>query len=160
MYFLYYFLLYKGKIESIDNIQEEKEKEQNKNIINDKKDENRKNKIPSLLKTLGELFVEFFWFVHEIIKLALNENKNNSENKDRKIICISLSNKNYSLNNLFGVNRDNENILRLDFFDNIICELSERNANKLKRETTRALYFLLSESKEIFAFDQFIPIKN
>ena len=91
--------------------------------------------------------------------MALNENKNNSENKDRKIVCISLSNKNYSLNNLFGVNRDSENILRLDFFDNIICELSERNANKLKRETTRALYFLLSESKEIFAFGQFIPIK-
>ena len=157
LYFLYYFLIHKGKMDCIDNILEEKEEK--KDIIK-REDEDRKNNLSSLLKTLGELFIEFFWFVHEIIKLALNENKNNSENKDRKIVCISLSNKNYSLNNLFGVNRDNENILRLDFFDNIIYELGERNANKLKRETTRALYFLLSESKEIFAFDQFIPIKN
>ena len=159
LYFLYYFLMYKGKMDCIDNISEDKEKEQNKNIINDKKDENRKNKIPSLLKTLGELFVEFFWFVHEIMKLALRENENNDE---RKIVCLSLSNKNY---NLIEDNKDNKNnkddkeaetILRLDFFDNVVCELNKTNINKLKIETTRALYFLLSESKEIFAFDEHI----
>ena len=151
--------MYKGKMDCIDNISEDKEKEQNKNIINDKKDENRKNKIPSLLKTLGELFVEFFWFVHEIMKLALRENENNDE---RKIVCLSLSNKNY---NLIEDNKDNKNnkddkeaetILRLDFFDNVVCELNKTNINKLKIETTRALYFLLSESKEIFAFAQHI----
>ena len=42
-----------------------------------------------LLKQLGELFIEFLWFIHELIKLTEEES-----NKD-KTISINLSTKNY-----------------------------------------------------------------
>ena len=112
-----------------------------------KKEENRKDKLTIILKTLGELFIEFFWIIHEIMELVLKEN----ENDKRKIVYISLSNKNYLLKDPIAKD-DKETILKLILSDAVIYELNEKYVKRLKVETTRALYFLLSESKEIFCF--------
>ena len=129
----------------------EEKKEENKIEI-----EKRKDKLSILLKTLGELFIEFFWFIHEIMKLALKENE--SENDKGKIVCISLSNKNYILRDS-DYKDEEETVLKLVVGHTVIYGLNKKYAKRLKVETTRALYFLLSESKEIFAFDEHIPLK-
>lgn len=190
LYFIYYFLIHKDKIDLLkpkyenedkkkkkeENTEEKKEgkeekkekekkNEEEKSDKNDKrspkKDQNKINKkeeikkdnLSSSLKLLGELFIEFFWFIHELIKLALDE-----KNKD-KIICLSLSSKNYILKDQDYNEKENEIILKLIYSDTLIYQLDKTNANRLKQETTRALYFLLSESNELFAFAEHFPIK-
>ena len=130
----------------------------NENIQNNlnKKEKNRKDNILNILKTLGELFIEFFWFIHELLNTALIHNNNGD---DRKIVYISLSNKNYNLKNEDTKDKENEIVLKLSYSDIIIYELNRYNANRLKIETTRALYYLLNESKELFVFDEHIPLK-
>jgi hypothetical protein len=132
-------------------------KESNNKKIEKKPKENKKEKISITLKTLGELFIEFFWFIHELIKLSLTEN----ETKEEQILCISLSSKKYILKNMETKDKENDTILKLIFSDIIIYELDKRSANILKSETTRALYYLLSKNAEgIFAFDRHIPLKK
>ena len=187
LYFIFYFLIHKDKINCFDYInKKKKDKDINKKIKNtnkekeDKKedekvieieeenkiiinDENKiinkevdKRKISSILKLLGESFIEFFWFIHEIMKLALTEKDN-----DEKIVNISLSSKNYILKDPEIKDKENETVMKLIFSDTIIYELNKRSAHILKTETTRALYYLLSKSgEELFVFDNHIPIKK
>ena len=132
-------------------------KEQNNKKIEKKSKENKKEKISITLKTLGELFIEFFWFIHELVKLSLTEN----ETKEEQILHISLSSKKYILKNSEIKDKENDIVLKLIFSDIIIYELDKRSANILKSETTRALYYLLSKNAEgIFAFDKHIPFKK
>ena len=132
-------------------------KEQNNKKIEKKSKENKKEKISITLKTLGELFIEFFWFIHELVKLSLTEN----ETKEEQILHISLSSKKYILKNSEIKDKENDIVLKLIFSDIIIYELDKRGANILKTETTRALYYLLSKNAEgIFAFDKHIPFKK
>ena len=132
-------------------------KEQNNKKIEKKSKENKKEKISITLKTLGELFIEFFWFIHELVKLSLTEN----ETKEEQILHISLSSKKYILKNSEIKDKENDIVLKLIFSDIIIYELDKRGANILKSETTRALYYLLSKNAEgIFAFDKHIPFKK
>ena len=132
-------------------------KEQNNKKIEKKSKENKKEKISITLKTLGELFIEFFWFIHELVKLSLTEN----ETKEEQILHISLSSKKYILKNSEIKDKENDIVLKLIFSDIIIYELDKRGANILKSETTRALYYLLSKNAEgIFTFDKHIPFKK
>ena len=132
-------------------------KEQNNKKIEKKSKENKKEKISITLKTLGELFIEFFWFIHELVKLSLTEN----ETKEEQILHISLSSKKYILKNSEIKDKENDIVLKLIFSDIIIYELDKRSANILKSETTRALYYLLSKNAEgIFTFDKHIPFKK
>ena len=88
-------------------------------------------------------------------KLAL------SEINEDQIVHISLSSKKYMLKNAENKDKENDIVLKCIFSDIIIYELDKRNANILKSETTRALYYLLSKSKEgLFAFDKHIPIRK
>ena len=143
------------KEEIKDDKNEIKEKDNKK--IEKKPKENKKEKISITLKTLGELFIEFFWFIHELVKLSLTEN----ETKEEQILHISLSSKKYILKNSEIKDKENDIVLKLIFSDIIIYELDKRGANILKSETTRALYYLLSKNAEgIFAFDKHIPFKK
>ena len=186
LYLIFYFLIHKGKLDCFDYISETKKSEKkkdnndknknekinnenekinnesqenqikNQNNINiNKKEENIKGKLSITLKTLGESFIEFFWFIHELTKLAL------SEIKEDQIVHISLSSKKYMLKNAENKDKENDIVLKCIFSDIIIYELDKRNANILKSETTRALYYLLSKSKEgLFSFDKHIPIRK
>ena len=143
---------------------EENKKEENKKdeeIKNIKNDENQininekepKEKISSFLQSLGELFIEFFWFIHEILKLALTENEKNQ----KMIVTLSLSDKKYTLKESESRDDDEKNpiVLKLIFCDMFLYEFDKRSANILKLETTRALYYLLSKSGEgLFVFDK------
>ena len=132
-------------------------KEQNNKKIEKKSKENKKEKISITLKTLGELFIEFFWFIHELVKLSLTEN----ETKEEQILHISLSSKKYILKDSEIKDKENDIVLKLIFSDIIIYELDKKSANILKSETTRALYYLLSKNAEgIFTFDKHIPFKK
>ena len=127
-----------------------KTKEQ-KNIKIEKKEENKKDKLSIKLKTLGELFIEFFWFIHELTKLALEESKQG------QIVNISLSTKKYMLKN----SEEKDTVLKLIISDISIYELDTKKAMILKSEATRALYYLLSKNEEgLFAFDKHIPSKK
>ena len=152
------------KIENTNKEKEDKKEEEkmivieeeNKIITNDEKKiinkELNKGKISNLLKLLGESFIEFFWFIHEIMKLALTE---------KDIVNISLSSKNYILKNAETKDEENETVMKLIFSDTIIYELNKKNAFILKTETTRALYYLLSKSgEELFVFDNHLPIQK
>ena len=127
-----------------------KTKEQ-KNIKIEKKEENKKDKLSIKLKTLGELFIEFFWFIHELTKLALEESKQG------QIVNIFLSTKKYMLKN----SEEKDTVLKLIISDISIYELDTKKAMILKSEATRALYYLLSKNEEgLFAFDKHIPSKK
>ena len=121
-----------------------------------------------LLQKLGELFIEFFWFIHEIIKLS--ENEENKDNKnDNNIILIYLNKKIYDKQNIQDFREiegfhDKPTIripisLKLMLYeDNEISmplyRIDKRQAHFLKKECTRALYFLLNgEGKEMFVFE-------
>ena len=130
---------------------EKKEIENNKNIIIHEKS--------ILLKQLGELFIEFFWFIHELIKLT-EEDKNKE-----KTISIDLCTKNYISKDLVmkefeGINdRTNYQIpvlLELCYNKTILLNIYQKQANILKKECTRALYFLLNkDGEEIFAMKKY-----
>ena len=212
LYFIYYFLIHKGKIECFkfdenknknkdkdaDNLKEEndseedekdkkEEKEDSKIIKEDKskiiKDEEKnenieikcnkmdKEKVSSILQNLGELFIEFLWFIHELMDLILKENKKNEEN----YIYIKLTDKNYYSYNYIkkkkipkkeekgekkvgkkDINERIENsILIFGVDDEAIDELDKQSVEHFKREATRALYYLLNSSgKELFAFKE------
>ena len=215
LYFIYYFLIHKGKIEyfkfdenknknkdkNVDNLKEEndseedekdkkdekEEKEDSKIIKEDKskiikdeeKNENQeikcnkmdKEKVSSILQNLGELFIEFLWFIHELMDLILKENKKNEEN----YIYIKLTDKNYYSYNYIkrkkipkkeekgekkvgkkDINERIENsILIFGVDDEAIDELDKQSVEHFKKEATRALYYLLNSSgKELFAFKE------
>ena len=215
LYFIYYFLIHKGKIEyfkfdenknknkdkNVDNLKEEndseedekdkkdekEEKEDSKIIKEDKskiiKDEEKnenieikcnkmdKEKVSSILQNLGELFIEFLWFIHELMDLILKENKKNEEN----YIYIKLTDKNYYSYNYIkrkkipkkeekgekkvgkkDINERIENsILIFGVDDEAIDELDKQSVEHFKKEATRALYYLLNSSgKELFAFKE------
>ena len=215
LYFIYYFLIHKGKIECFkfdenknknkdkdaDNLKEEndseedekdkkdekEEKEDSKIIKEDKskiikdeeKNENQeikcnkmdKEKVSSILQNLGELFIEFLWFIHELMDLILKENKKNEEN----YIYIKLTDKNYYSYNYIkkkkipkkeekgekkvgkkDINERIENsILIFGVDDEAIDELDKQSVEHFKKEATRALYYLLNSSgKELFAFKE------
>ena len=126
-----------------------------KNIKIENQEENKKEKLSITLKTLGELFIEFFWFIHELTNLALSE-----IDKDQ-IVNISLSTKKYLLVNSEEKDREKYTVMKFIFSDIIIYELDKKKAKILKSETTRALYYLLSKNEEgLFAFDKHIPPKK
>ena len=126
-----------------------------KNIKIENQEENKKGKISITLKILGELFIEFFWFIHELTKLALSEN-----NLDQ-IVNISLSTKKYMLQNSEEKDREKYTVMKFIFSDILLYELDKKKATILESETTRALYYLLSKDEEgLFAFDKHIPTKK
>ena len=145
--------------EKLIEIEEEKLTETEKGNITIINEENKiinkeieKRKISSLLKSLGESFIEFFWFIHEIMKLASTE---------KDIVNISLSSKNYILKTAETKDEENDIVMKLIFSDTIIYEINKKNANILKTETTRALYYLLSKSgEELFVFDNHLPTQK
>ena len=140
-----------------EEIHEEKEiqKKEKINIKIDNKEENKKDKLSITLKTLGELFIEFFWFIHELTKLSL------AENNEDQIVNIYLYTKKYTLKNSDEKDRENGTVLKFVFSEINIYELNKIKANILKSETTRALYYLLSKNEEgLFAFDKHIPAKK
>jgi hypothetical protein len=160
LYFIYYFLMHKGIREQNIIIR------QNKKYSKENKDEKLKEiKIKEkgldekkvLLKELGELFVDFFWFIHELIKL----NENNSEkNKEDKLIIIDLSTKSINTQNRADKDVDEFGIpysMILNFDDGFLCaKLTKRDIYFLKKECTRALYYLLSrEVDELFTFKSY-----
>ena len=163
LYLIYYFFMHKGLIEPLIDFQEEIKYEDKEDKDKDKKKDKDKDKLnledPVLLKKLGELFIEFFWFIHEIIKLTENE-----QIKDNTI-WIDLGKKNYIREKLdyreiegFG-DRPNFKIpisLQLIYDnDRILCKIDKSQASFLKRECTRALYFLLNkDGEEMFVFEK------
>ena len=192
LYLINYFLMHKGNIEpfpgivdKIKNEKKNKEKDENEKEENEKKDKNekeeknnkenkkednnknaKKNDKPLLIKTLGELFTEFFWFVHELIKMAESDfdNKNNEDNKDTKTKYINLNSKEYTSGDLLEREiKVNNNISKkitipipLVFMidDRTLYKMDKRELNILKRECTRALYFLLNKNiEELFVFE-------
>ena len=212
LYFIYYFLIHKGKIECFkfdenknknkdkdaDNLKEEndseedekdkkeekedskiKKEDKSKIIKDEEKNENQeikcnkmdKEKVSSILQNLGELFIEFLWFIHELMDLILKENKKNEEN----YIYIKLTDKNYYSYNYIkkkkilkkeekgekkvgkkDINERIENsILIFGVDDEAIDELDKQSVEHFKKEATRALYYLLNSSgKELFAFKE------
>ena len=182
LYFIYYFLMHKGirnqnliirqnkknsEEKKDDNSNEKKDDNSNEKKDDnpkDKKDDNsKKNKTKNkgldekkvLLKELGELFVEFFWFIHELIKLT----ENNSEKKD-KLIIIDLSKKSIRSENSTEKDVDEFEIpysMILKFDEGLLCsKLNKRDIYYLKKECTRALYYLLSrEVDELFTFKSY-----
>ena len=212
LYFIYYFLIHKGKIEyfkfdenknknkdkDADNLKEEndseedekdkkeekedskiKKEDKSKIIKDEEKNENQeikcnkmdKEKVSSILQNLGELFIEFLWFIHELMDLILKENKKNEEN----YIYIKLTDKNYYSYNYIkkkkilkkeekgekkvgkkDINERIENsILIFGVDDEAIDELDKQSVEHFKKEATRALYYLLNSSgKELFAFKE------
>ena len=144
-----------------DKIDEEKEKGEaiNKYLkINFNDNEN------VVLKKLGELFIEFFWFIHELIKLT--EEETNKE----KTIYISLTKKQYLIDDMQYNEIDNKYnqfpekikipvllILKYNEEKNFY-KIDKRQAKTLKNECIRALYYLLNkEGGEIFAFQNTYP---
>ena len=130
-----------------------------------------KEKVSSILQNLGELFIEFLWFIHELMDLILKENKKNEEN----YIYIKLTDKNYYSYNYIkkkkipkkeekgekkvgkkDINERIENsILIFGVDDEAIDELDKQSVEHFKKEATRALYYLLNSSgKELFAFKE------
>ena len=110
------------------------------------------------MKQLGELFIEFFWFIHELIKITEEE-----KNKE-KTISIDLSKKNYTSKTL--IFREIEETkykqsysipisLELCYDKNkVLFKIDKKQANILKRECTRALYFLLNkDGEELFVME-------
>ena len=148
LFLIYYFLMHKGLIEPFNKSNEEE-------YINENNDDNKilsLNEIVSL-KKLGELFVEFFWFLHEIIQLA----ENNVLNKKTTRIC--LNKKKYYENDLVYKDIELKNKkkisipipLKLIYNENIILSSLDINeTNILKTECIRALYFLLNKNNEEF----------
>ena len=142
----------KKKFEEKKKKFEKEEKEENENA--DKK----LSYINSIfLKKLGELFIEFFWFMHEIVKLAENLEK------EKKTVRIDLSNKIYSTCDLLHEEKEFYPdrppikipvLLQLNFKnERIFSQICKGEAKALKRECIRALYFILNkEGKEIFTF--------
>ena len=160
LYFIYYFLMHKGIREENLIIRQNKK---NSNEI--KADKSKENKIKEkgldekkvLLKELGELFVEFFWFIHELIKL--NEN-NSVENREDKLIIIDLSKKDISTEKRTEKDIDEFGIpysMYLKFDGELFCtKLNKKDIYFLKKECTRALYYLLNrEADELFTFKSY-----
>ena len=114
-----------------------------------------------VLKKLGELFIEFFWFIHELIKLT--EEETNKE----KTIYISLTEKQYLIGDVQYNEIDNKYnqfpekikipiLLILKYNnDKNFYKIDKRQAKILKNECIRTLYYLLNkEGGEIFAFQK------
>ena len=184
LYFIHYFLMHKGLIEPYNDIlkdiikeSQDKKEDKKENIKKDKneekKEKNKKddkkeiernkdiffNEKSILLKQLGELFIEFFWFIHELIKLTEEE-----RNKD-KTISIDLSTKNYISKELIMKEFEATNnrpsyqipvLLELCFGKYILHNIYQKQANILKKECTRALYFLLNkDGEELFVMKKY-----
>lgn len=174
LYLIYYFLMHKGIREEFLIIKKNKknlnevneENEANKKKVDNPKEKAKEGKIKEkgidekkvLLKELGELFVEFFWFIHELIKITEEE-----KNKE-KTISIDLSKKNYTSKTL--IFREIEETkykqsysipisLELCYDKNkVLFKIDKKQANILKRECTRALYFLLNkDGEELFVME-------
>ena len=160
LYFIYYFLMHKGIREENLIIKHNKKNSKEKKDDKPKKIKLENNGLDEkkvLLKELGELFVEFFWFIHELIKLT----GNNSEKKEKdKLIIIDLSKKSILTENRADKDVDESGIpysMILEFDDGLICnKLSKKDVYILKKECTRALYYLLNrEVDELFTFKQY-----
>jgi len=160
LYFIYYFLMHKGIREENLIIRHNKKNSKEKKDDKPKKIKLENNGLDEkkvLLKELGELFVEFFWFIHELIKLT----GNNSEKKEKdKLIIIDLSKKSILTENRADKDVDESGIpysMILEFDDGLICnKLSKKDVYILKKECTRALYYLLNrEVDELFTFKQY-----
>ena len=161
LYLIYYFLMHKGIIEPFIGINKQiKNETENKDKIeNNTKYSLKEN--PILIKKLGELFTEFFWFVHELICMAENDIKDKNI-KIKKTKCINLNSKNYS-NSDFEL-KDNEKNkmnkalpipLKLMVDERVLDRLDIKETNILKRECTRALYFLINKDAEtLFTFEK------
>ena len=158
LYLIYYFLMHKGIREQ--NLILKQNKKNSKEKKDDKPKEiklenNGLDEKKVLLKELGELFVEFFWFIHELIKLT----GNNSEKKEKdKLIIIDLSKKSILTENRTDKDVDDSGIpysMILEFDDGVLCtKLNKKDVYFLKKECTRALYYLLNrEVDELFTFN-------
>ena len=160
LYFIYYFLMHKGIKEQNLIIKQNKKNSKEKKDDKPKEIKLENNGLDErkvLLKELGELFVEFFWFIHELIKLT----ENNSEKKEKnKLIIIDLSKKSILTENRTDKDVDESGIpysMILEFDDGVLCtKLSKKDVYFLKKECTRALYYLLNrEVDELFTFKQY-----
>ena len=161
LYLIYYFLMHKGIIEPFIGINKQiKKEEENKDKIENNTKYSLKDN-PLLIKQLGELFTEFFWFVHELICMAENDIKNKNI-KNKKTKCINLNSKNYSNSELEMKDIEKNKIkdkvpipLKLMVDERVLDKLDIKETNILKRECTRALYFLLSKDAEtLFTFEK------
>lgn len=178
LYFIYYFLMHKGirkqklfirqyknysneRKEEKSNEKKEDKSNEKEDKSNDRKEDKSKeiniknkglyNKVV-LLKELGELFIEFFWFIHELINLTDN---NSEKEQERKLIIIDLSKKSIDTEKVTLKDIDEDGIpysMRMEFDEGVsFYQMNRRETNILKKECTRALYFLLNrETNELF----------